>query len=236
MASSVWGVGPCMCVFDDGSGTADMTTTGNNDGTAKYADYTALHDTYLYSYNPCFPFSQSSCTDAAMCQSDASQQAWKTGDQSSATWSYDGSNIQIYYSADTDTMRESFITAVCDPTFEEPYVEMLGEETFGTAQYYGQITSKCACPDGCHTTTHKVDIEISLSGGSILLIIVIVVISVYLVGGVTYNRYVRHNTGREVLPNTSFWGALPGLVKDGFSFAIGRCRGGAPQKASYQHI
>ncbi|XP_071108522.1 cation-dependent mannose-6-phosphate receptor-like [Haliotis cracherodii] len=226
------GLGPCMCVFDDGSGTADMTTTGNTDGTPKYSDYTALYDTYTYSYNPCYPFSQYACTDAAMCQSTYEGESWQTGDQSSAVWSFDGTDIQIYYSATTDTLRESFITVICDPSYDEPFVEIQGSQ--GDPQYYGRITSKCACPDGCHKTTYEV--EISVSGGSILLIIVLVLIFVYLVGGITYNKYRRQATGREVLPNSSFWGALPGLVKDGFGFVIGCFRRGSGQKGSYQNI
>ncbi|XP_046569911.1 cation-dependent mannose-6-phosphate receptor-like [Haliotis rubra] len=226
------GVGPCMCVFDDGTGTADMTTTGNTDGTPKYSDYTALNDNYLYSYNPCFPFSQYSCSDAAMCQSDYDGSSWLTGDQNSAVWSFDGTNIQIYYSATTDTLRESFITAICDETYDEPFVEIQGSQ--GVPQYYGRITSKCACADGCHETIYVPPSD-GLSVGTILLIIVIVVMVVYLVGGVTYNRYVRHNTGREVLPNTSLWGALPGLVKDGFCFVVGCFRGGSGKKG-YDNI
>ncbi|XP_046374944.2 cation-dependent mannose-6-phosphate receptor-like [Haliotis rufescens] len=230
------GLGPCMCVFDDGSGTADMTTTGNTDGTAKYADYTALYDSFLYSYNPCYSFTENSCTDAAMCQSDYSQQSWKTGEQSTATWSFDGTNIQVYYSANTDVMRESFITVICDKGYDEPFVEIQGEETEGSAQYYGRITSKCACPDGCHKTTYNSNVEVTLTGGSILLIILFVLISVYLVGGVTYNKYRRQATGIEVLPNSSFWGALPGLVKEGVCFVLGCVRRGGGQKSSYQNI
>ena len=38
---------------------------------------------------------------------------------------------------------------------------------------------------------------------------------VYIVAGVLFNKLYRKETGKDVLPNTGFWGSLPGLVKVG---------------------
>ena len=39
------------------------------------------------------------------------------------------------------------------------------------------------------------------------------VLFVYLVGGVLFNKFQRGATGKELVPNYSFWSELPGLVK-----------------------
>eukprot|EP01113_Clastostelium_recurvatum_P000451 TRINITY_DN1019_c0_g1_i2.p1 TRINITY_DN1019_c0_g1~~TRINITY_DN1019_c0_g1_i2.p1 ORF type:complete len:245 (-),score=45.13 TRINITY_DN1019_c0_g1_i2:100-834(-) len=98
-------------------------------------------------------------------------------------------------------------------------------------------------PTGCLTTIEfdtmygcpkaggvKGDIE-GLSGGSILLIILLVAVVVYLVGGFVVNWKVRHmDPNVQALPNISFWQEIPGLVKDGAAFTYGklhaRLRGG----------
>lgn len=42
-----------------------------------------------------------------------------------------------------------------------------------------------------------------------------VVIVLYIVGGVLFQKYYRHESGWDLIPNREFWMALPGLVKDG---------------------
>lgn len=61
-----------------------------------------------------------------------------------------------------------------------------------------------------------------LSGGSILLIIIFVTLAVYLIFGAIINIAVRHKSGVEIIPNSSFWGGLPSLIKDGMFFICGR--------------
>lgn len=36
---------------------------------------------------------------------------------------------------------------------------------------------------------------------------------VYIISGILFNKFYRHNTGREVVPNVTLWMALPGLIK-----------------------
>merc|ERR1712050_468611 len=63
-----------------------------------------------------------------------------------------------------------------------------------------------------------------LSDGSILLIVFFVVIVVYFIAGMLFLKFVKKNEGAEIIPNKSFWTALPGLIKDGFLFFFGKCR------------
>jgi len=46
----------------------------------------------------------------------------------------------------------------------------------------------------------------------------VALIVLYLVGGVSYNKFVAHREGIELIPNVEFWVMLPGLVKDGHVF------------------
>lgn len=48
---------------------------------------------------------------------------------------------------------------------------------------------------------------------------------VYLVGGVAYNKFHAKREGIELIPNVSFWMALPGLVKDGHLYTFNKARG-----------
>lgn len=40
-----------------------------------------------------------------------------------------------------------------------------------------------------------------------------VVVFVYFVGGMVFLKFVRHEEGTDIIPNRSFWGSLPGLIK-----------------------
>jgi len=62
------------------------------------------------------------------------------------------------------------------------------------------------------------DDQRGLSGGSIFLIILVVLLFVYCAGGITYNIKVKGASGAESVPNIAFWQKLPGLVKDGCLF------------------
>ncbi|XP_071102173.1 uncharacterized protein [Haliotis cracherodii] len=211
------GNGPCSCDFDDGSGTVDLTSIGNEVGSARFERVPSSSDSFLYNYNPCFAFDTGSCTNVAVCQTTPElTEFYNLGGQDSATWSYDGSNIQVYYSATTEIFRETFVTAICDPDLEEPIVTVQGETS--PQQYHLELRSQCACAGGCSALGPP---DEGLSGGTILLILVIVFGFIYLVAGMTFNRYRGGKEGVEMLPNRGFWSALPGLVKDGAVFTIG---------------
>eukprot|EP01121_Diplochlamys_sp_Union-15-3_P015857 TRINITY_DN5309_c0_g1_i1.p1 TRINITY_DN5309_c0_g1~~TRINITY_DN5309_c0_g1_i1.p1 ORF type:complete len:274 (+),score=45.23 TRINITY_DN5309_c0_g1_i1:81-824(+) len=54
-----------------------------------------------------------------------------------------------------------------------------------------------------------------LSPGSVILIFLLIVVVLYLVGGVLFNKFKKQATGVEVLPNVGFWKSFFGSVKDG---------------------
>lgn len=56
-----------------------------------------------------------------------------------------------------------------------------------------------------------------LSGGSIFLIVLSSLITVYVIAGLVMNK-VKGRSGVDLLPNVEFWRSLPGLVADGYRF------------------
>lgn len=222
---------PCACLFDDGSGVIDITSLGNSDGTPRF-DKIVGGDFYYYSYNPCKPFTQLKCKDAAVCQINADSSAsYQAGDANTESWSFDGSDVQVYYNSMTETYRQTYVTLRCDPMADTPKIQALGET--GTAVYKLILTTKCACKNGCQGGQIIIDVEVSVSTGSILLIIFFSLLFVYFVAGSVINKYQRQRAGAEIVPNSSFWLALPGLVKDGFGFTFGKVRG---KKSGYDQV
>ena len=59
------------CVYNHPRfGTIDLSSVGNLNGTAVFADVPTIYtDDYLWSYNPCVPFTERSCYRVAGCQS-----------------------------------------------------------------------------------------------------------------------------------------------------------------------
>jgi len=64
-----------------------------------------------------------------------------------------------------------------------------------------------------------------LSGGWIFVIILLCLVVVYIVAGIILNKFVRHQSGLDLIPNFEFWKSLPGLVKDGVFFILRPCLG-----------
>ncbi|KAJ8025219.1 hypothetical protein HOLleu_35364 [Holothuria leucospilota] len=51
-----------------------------------------------------------------------------------------------------------------------------------------------------------------------------VLLVVYIASGIGYAKY-KGRTGKEMIPNYSFWSDLPYAIKDGFKFSISLVRG-----------
>ncbi|XP_048755153.1 cation-dependent mannose-6-phosphate receptor-like [Ostrea edulis] len=213
-------VNSCKCKLDDGK-VIDLKPLAKSNGPA-YLDVLDSGGVDLYSWNPCEPFSEGSCTNAAVCQTHAGQQ-YNCGSQDSAVFSYDSSS-QMYiitYQADTYTndLRTTMLLLDCDqgPDVFQPVVET------SPGNYVLVFKGKYACPR---------DDDSGLSGGTILIIIFVCLVSVYLIGGVLFQIFIRKSSGVKVIPNHSFWTGLPQLIKDGVFFIIRR--GG--KKTAYNSI
>ncbi|XP_063419760.1 uncharacterized protein LOC134704905 [Mytilus trossulus] len=234
----------CSCVTTDNQ-VIDLSSLGKTDGNAMFPDLQAP-DGYMYSYNPCYPFTEIQCVDQAVCQVPVDRTtSYPAGDAVSAVFSNDGINNRITYSS-TDgagTTRQSQVTLVCDPSASTPVMTPLGEQ--GSSIYYLTLTSKCCCPGGCAdgppptgpgpTKKPGEPGEIDgLSIGSILCIVVLCVGVVYLIGGVLFMKFGKQASGADLMPNKKFWSGVPTNIKTGFQFTYGKVRG--KSSAEYSSI
>ncbi|XP_076469960.1 cation-dependent mannose-6-phosphate receptor-like [Babylonia areolata] len=246
----VWGLtcvgqGPCGCAFDDGSGAIDVSSLGNTDSTPRFADVRGK-DNFLYSYNPCYPFSEGNCTDAAVCQVGNGTQSYRQiGDAKPVQW-LNSTQAYLLLQALSETaasswgesMKKSYANVSVTAYYE--HVEQLPQfvirESFVT--FVCDPVAKVPLleatgGDGTHTTfffrlttqcacpngcVRGTSGSSSLSAGSVFLIVFFVVLFVYLTGGVLINRICHQATGLEMVPNINFWRSLLGHAQDGCLF------------------
>ncbi|XP_045169645.2 uncharacterized protein LOC123532304 [Mercenaria mercenaria] len=154
-------INSCSCSFDDGSGSVDLTSLGNTDGTPRFRDVFYSDEGYYYSYNPCGGFTEGDCNAAAACISnqDKSEQQ-QIGDASSAAFKYDGSEVVAAYTSGAGVLRLTEVKLICDPKACVPVFEPQGEQAAG--QFGMKLTTICACPGMCDSTGPKSN----CSGGS----------------------------------------------------------------------
>jgi hypothetical protein len=101
----------------------------------------------------------------------------------------------------------------CDPKADVAHTPTAVFPTDSSAPTVLSIYHKSGCP-----------IKKKLSGGSICLIILTVVLVLYFILGFVWKRFRQGKEGFEAVPNF-LWRDLPGLVKDGIMFLVGKCRG-----------
>ncbi|XP_006819098.1 uncharacterized protein LOC102807910 [Saccoglossus kowalevskii] len=220
-------INSCSCKLSNG-GVIDLSPLANTDGTARFANVLG-DDLNTYSYNPCFGFTEESdCTDVACCQ-ESYMLYYNCGTQDSASFSMQGNDVTITYKG-TGTVdpleRTSKVKLICTPGGITDTLHAYGSADFST-NYDFDLSSKYCCPiDGGNG---------GLSAGSVLCIIAVVLVVVYLIGGILFNKFIRHAEGSDVIPNKQFWAALPALIKDGFLFAISPCRKGSSPYSSIDY-
>ncbi|XP_061180312.1 uncharacterized protein LOC133188845 [Saccostrea echinata] len=215
-------VNSCKCKLDDGK-VIDLDPLAKSSGPA-FLDVLDSGGVDQYSWNPCKPFSEGGCTNAAVCQTHSGLQ-YNCGTQDSAVFGYDDANsvYTITYSAESyvksNDVRTTTLYLYCDqgPDMFQP----IGEAVQGT--YALIFKGKYACPRTASA---------GISAGSILIIIFFSLLVVYLIGGVLFQIFVKKNSGKNAIPNSNFWFGLPGLIKDGVFLIIRR--GG--KKGSYNSI
>ncbi|XP_071787702.1 uncharacterized protein [Asterias amurensis] len=184
---------------------------------------------WQYAFNPCYTFTyDTTCSNVIACQRSTQDptETYNIGDVTS-TWSILNEDYLVSYSHldNLGTTRTSQVTLKCDPSAEEPTLDRLGTEGgFGTT-YFFTLTSKCACPGVCGSTPPQTTAKPpqppgsgGLSPGSVLCILFSVFVTVYIIGGALFMKYVRHAEGTDVIPNKDLWTNLPGYIKDGILF------------------
>ncbi|XP_060086122.1 uncharacterized protein LOC132565488 [Ylistrum balloti] len=207
----------CSCSMDDGSGDVDVSTLGNQDGSPMFKDMIAA-DGFQYSLNLCYPFNEISCTNTSACQITTNgTSGFAIGDSANVKFSMDTLNqVHIKYT-NTDgngVVRITDVTMICSPSADPPIVTTNGETLKGSLIYEFILYSKCGCAGQCDTKSQPPNRSTGvLSVGTTIIIVALSLGFSYMVGGILYMKMIRHTNGKEIIPNLSFWGSLPGLVK-----------------------
>ncbi|XP_072029066.1 cation-dependent mannose-6-phosphate receptor-like [Amphiura filiformis] len=217
----------CVCAFPDGTKIDLTPLAGTNKPGFDYKEPEGGGD-YSYAYNPCTGFSDGgdlgTCSKVAACQrSKDLSHYYNIGNPSTAEFS--GTGDLISYTGGEEG-RQTDVQLICDKNTNTPKYVVEGQT--GDKQYKLQVTSCHICRGGCPPGSGKK----SLSFGSILCILFVVLVFVYLIGGIIFNRYARGASGKEVIPNVSLWEEFPLLVKDGFVFVASCCK----SDSSYESI
>ncbi|CAH1790282.1 unnamed protein product [Owenia fusiformis] len=231
------------CKCETPQGTIDLSPLASNDhNNPAFRDQPAPGTIDLFSWNPCYNFNEGSVQNVAVCQVQGGGAFFSLGTQESATFMTDQTKgLQIRYTADTlgsNTLRTSYVQLICNKDIDKQFTAT-GESPPASAQYYMAIESKYACPQGAPpppVTTPRPSPGPSTPGGisigTILCIIFIVVLVIYLIGGIAFMKF-RGKEGAELVPNVGFWKELPLMVKDGGRFVVSKVKG---KSTSYENI
>ena len=160
------------CMYHDPRyGTIDLSSLGNTNGTSQFKDYTVAYmNNYLWSYNPCYNFSEMACENVAGCLSNYNLFLRNSTSLSSST-SVDQTNnisytigLQEYVQWTNVNASSTHIASIiypaiapdqhlvvqliCDQsTSSSPSFSVIGQTAVG--EYTMQLSSHCACWDGC---------------------------------------------------------------------------------------
>ncbi|XP_062619387.1 cation-dependent mannose-6-phosphate receptor-like [Saccostrea cucullata] len=136
---------------------------------------------------------------------------------------------EVYHSHCGSEPRRGRVMLNCDRSVSvgEEDLIVLEEENNKTQDcfYLFEMKTSVVCPE---------IITVSLSVGTILIIVFLCVVSLYLVLGCAYMRFVLHAKGKEQCPNYEFWQDFGNLQADGCNLV---CRSKQPPGSrSYKGI
>ncbi|CAF4066150.1 unnamed protein product [Adineta steineri] len=138
------------CRYKDSRyGTIDLSSIGNLNGDATFKD--VYSNNYFWSYNPCYTFSEENCINVAGCQIDRTRQiSYDIGLQRNAYWinmNKTNNLIPSIVYPSSSMNRRLTVQLICDRSLSSDHLKVLDEVSPG--EYVMQLTSRCACWDGC---------------------------------------------------------------------------------------
>ena len=217
------------CTYD--SSLCGCTTNNGYISLKKYEDK-PFQDTdpmngYTYYWSPCKDITRGEIMSSCL-QEDSMGNRFDCGAHKSFHTEVQGGNAAFHMDA-SDNLRHSEIVCFCKPGGKDTLkFEMEDPDIQGL--YDVSLTDDSCCSKS-GPRPGSLSGAGSLSIGSILLIIALVVAIVYLLAGVVIQSTVRKAEGSDRIPNVSFWSLLPGLVRDGFKFTFS-----CGKSSSYQQI
>ncbi|CAF1659150.1 unnamed protein product, partial [Didymodactylos carnosus] len=130
-------------------GTINLTSIGKTNGKPRFKDIkSTLLSSSLWSYNPCFQFTEYNCQNAAACQIDRkSKLANIIGEQDNVQWENIYTNPTIIYHT-ANRQRSLSVELICNDNKDASNdLEVIGE--ISGNEFYMKLRSKCACWNGC---------------------------------------------------------------------------------------
>ncbi|CAF0991764.1 unnamed protein product [Adineta ricciae] len=198
----------------------DLTSVGRKDGTPAWKDVLPqISDGHVYSYNPCYSFTQVNCLDVAACQAHQTDPklTYSLGTQNSVQWRTNlGQELPTLVYKTTERTLE--VTLKCLGPKESNRLDVQGLDTVKRI-YSMTLSSKCACWDGCGSGSTAND---GISGGLVFIIVLFALLCIYLIGFMVFNKFKRQATGLDMLPHRTFWISLPGYALAGTRFIFGK--------------
>lgn len=117
--------------------------------------------------------------------------------------------------------KNTFISFVCDTSpslLTHPRVSFLG--TPDECTYMFEVRSRWACAGSTATTNQKG----TVGPAGVFVLIAVISLAAYLVGGIVYQRNVMHQRGWKQLPNHSLWSGIWSFISvRRSSLQRGRC-------------
>lgn len=212
--------GKCGCVLEDNSRVIDLSpmigVAGKTPMFQKVPDSASM---FTYDIDFCQSFT---------CGSGKSKACFnalgiKLSIGKDSSFEYDNSGVVTFVYTDTTQKATTRIVMHCSTKDGLGNLDSI-TSSHQDSLFTTKLTSKYACfkPfDGGGKSGSK---SHGLSVGSILCIALLVLITVYVIGGIVINKYLRKFEGESYLPNKSFWKDFPSLVKDGFIFTRGKLK------------
>lgn len=139
----------CSCAFDDDQSIIALNSLANSDLTPRFKDLTSA-DGAIYSYNPCFPFSEGDCSQAAVCMKATTGQTQNIGDAQTAQFAYKNGKLAVGYTSGSVNLATTQVILQCDLHACTPTMSVDGK--IAPSFYQLTLTSVCACADGCNET------------------------------------------------------------------------------------
>ena len=159
------------CIYHDSRfGTIDLSSIGSMQGNATFTDIPSqTMSSIVWSYNPCYKFSEASCHNVSGCRSKihlfnihfylqiffslvdkSSGLSYPIGYQQYVSWANmndsNGPLKTIIYRAPTEN-RRLIVQLICAASSPNHQLSILGETAFN--EYTMQLSSPCACWNGC---------------------------------------------------------------------------------------
>ncbi|XP_075213007.1 uncharacterized protein LOC142319520 [Lycorma delicatula] len=210
--------GSCQCIFPNGS-ALDLTKLINRD-----FGWIKVNETADITYRPCVDVkignnsSTNECyTGVSVClrnnQTVNETSYVNLGKASDGKFSSTKASEPISLHFQVNNRPTATVTFKCS---ENPNDAPSLEATENAGNYVIVLTS----PETCITYILADAHESGLSGGSLLVLIFIVLSATYFGGGILTLKLIRGAEGKEMIPNYEFWADLPYLVRDGVIFTL----------------